>query len=133
MLQEPSARMREWAEDGRTEDELRLLCGLFVGVTLAIPMSSSNFLDWLLFLDPRPVDDFVTWRMKQLGDEVFDYVLDGRDLTPLGLERVEQPTSRGPASVSAAKRMICKMSLDEVVQLKGACSNRIDELRSEAA
>ncbi len=130
MKNEPSARMREWSEDGRSEDQLRLLCGLFVAVAQDIPMVSSNFIEWLRLLDGDSLYGDVVWRMKQLGDEEFEYVLDGRDLDGLGLERVGQSVSRGPASVSAVARAIATMSLEEVVQLDAVLIDRVDQLRS---
>lgn len=99
---EPSSRRQAWAEDGHTEDELRLLCGLFVAVSHAIPMARSNFIEWLRALDGGDsLDDYVIWRVRQMEDEVlrdlFRYALEGRDLDALGLERLDDSvSSRGP-------------------------------------
>ena len=128
ILEEPAARMREWAEDGHSEYDLRLLFGLFVTVSSAIPMSTSNFIEWLRFLDPDRVDEFVAWRVKQFNDEALEYVLEDRDLTGLGFERVDQPSNRGPASLAGMKRMIGKMSLDDALQIEAAASGRIYDL-----
>lgn len=130
ILEEPPARMREWEKDGHSEDELRVLCGLYVAASSAIPMSTSNFIDWLRFLDPDAVDGFVMWRMKQLGDEKFDYVLEGRDLTGLGFERVDQPSNGEPASLAAMKRAVSRLSREDALQLEAAVSGRLHDLRT---
>ena len=96
---EPSSRRRTWAEDGHTEEELRLLCGLFSAVANAIPMNPSNFIDWLRVLDSDALDGFVTWHLAQMEDEqlreVLSCVLRDKNLDNLGLERIEDPVRRG--------------------------------------
>lgn len=133
LLTDPSARMREWTEDGHTEEELRLLSGLFVALSNAMPMLALHYILWGRLIDDCAVDQYVMWRMKQLDDDAFDYVLEGRDLTTLGIERLDKPRSRGPASFSAARKAIEQLPLHELVQLEEVLSSRIGQLKDGPA
>lgn len=102
MNKEPSFRRRTWSEDGHTEDELRLLAGLYWTVSRALPMSSSNFVDWLEQSGGSDaLGDYAVYRVRQLDDNSLrDQVLHDRDLDALGLERIEDPVRR-PARKTA--------------------------------
>lgn len=112
MDKEASCRRTSWVEDGNTQDELQLLCGVFAAVTRMLPMCPSNFIEWLRVFAPDRLDDYVTWRLGQMSDDELRnslaYALHGRDLDALGLERIDEPVSaarkrRGSGAGSAKK------------------------------
>lgn len=93
MDKEPNFVRRTWSDDGRTEEELRLLVGLFWTVSRALPMSSSNFIDWLdRTWGSDALADYAVYRVRQMDDNSLrDRVLYDRDLDALGFERIEDP------------------------------------------
>lgn len=124
MENEPSPRMREWEADGFSEDDFRLRCGLFVAAANSIPMTAYNFIEWLRLTDEWALDNYVASRIGKLGDEELEEVLRDRPLEGLGLERVDQPSSRGPASLAAIKRAVAKLPPRELAQLEQAIAER---------
>lgn len=124
MENEPSTRMREWEADGFSEDDLRLRCGLFVAAANAVPMTAYNFIEWLRLTDEWALDNYVASRIRQLEDEELQEILQDRALDGLGLERVDQPSGRGPASLAAIKREVAKLSLGDLAQLERTIAER---------
>lgn len=112
--------------NGPTETELLLQCGLFSAAAMRLDVS--DLLDWLLWRNPDAVDEFVTWRMKQLDDEAVMSVLEGRDLCALGVEPLEAPVGRGPVSFIALKRALPRLSLQQLGELEAAVVSRLHEL-----
>ena len=96
MEDDPSSSRKMWDEEGRTDEELRLLVGLFWAVSQALPMNVRNFIDWLDTIDAsNALDDFAAYRVRQMDAQtLIDRVLYDRDLDTLGLERIEEPVRR---------------------------------------
>lgn len=99
MEEESTPRREAWTEDGRSDEELSLLKGAFWTIARALPMSTSNFIDWLRSAyGEDALDGYVAWRASHMDDdrlkELLFYVLKDRDLNTFGLEALDAPVQR---------------------------------------
>ncbi len=67
VMSDGAPHLETWLAEGRTENELRLLCGLFCHVADNLPMDTKHFLDWQAKVGlAQYLDDFASRRVAKL-------------------------------------------------------------------
>ena len=68
VMNDGAPHLESWlVEEGRSENELRLLCGLFWHIADNLPMDTKHFLDWQAQVGlPQYLDEFASRRVVSM-------------------------------------------------------------------